>query len=162
MTFDIITYTEEELAALSTVQMQLLRTAQKKKNELEHVMEAELAVFKQMICANGMQYSTLYNHKRAELEKEFQYQVEILREQLIYNLELNEPLTDSEEWGGKDAPYLVDYKLSYVERYAIVKAYYLSIEDTSQRMNLYLSDNVARHYLGSYYTTLMNVLYTYS
>ena len=34
MEFDIIDLTEEELKKLTNVQMQLLRTAQKKKNEL--------------------------------------------------------------------------------------------------------------------------------
>lgn len=35
MTFDIIDLTEEDILALSTVQMRLLRTAQKEKNELK-------------------------------------------------------------------------------------------------------------------------------
>ena len=54
MTFDIVVFSQEELDALSNVQMQLLRTAQKKKNELQHDMENDLAMFKKMIFTNGI------------------------------------------------------------------------------------------------------------
>ena len=46
MEFDIIDVTEEELKHYTAVQMQVLRTAQKNKNELLHKMEKELALFK--------------------------------------------------------------------------------------------------------------------
>lgn len=158
MTFDIIVVTEDELKEYSSVQMQLLRTAQKKKDELQHRMESDLAMFKKAVYTDGMKNSTLYEQKKAELQAEFDYRVDILREQLVYSLELNEPFPDGDESAG----YIVDYSLSYTERYNIVKQYYLSIDDTTERMHLYLNDDVARRYLGSYYTTLYNVLYTYS
>ncbi len=58
--------------------------------------------------------------------------------------------------------YIVDYTLSYTERYNLVRTYYLSIEDPAQRMSLYAADETARKYLGSYYASLYNVLNTYS
>lgn len=161
MTFDIVTFTQDELDALSTIQMQLLRTAQKKKNELQHSLEQDLVAWRNRIYANGFAASTLYAAKEAALKAEFEYNVEILREQLIYSLELNEPFPDGGT-GGEDVGYIVDYSLSYVDRYAIVREYYLSIEDPVERMRLYSNDEVARRYLGNYYTTLYNVLYTYS
>ena len=41
MKFDIIEISDAELEALSTIQMQLLRTAQKNKNELRHTTEQD-------------------------------------------------------------------------------------------------------------------------
>lgn len=160
MTFDIIEYSDDELKNFSAVQMQLLRTAQKKKNELQHKMEQELAMFKQMILTNGMINSTLYEQKAASLAEEFDYQVEILREQLLYSMKLNEPLPDEDD--SEMVGYIVDYSLPYADRYAAVREYYLSIDDPGLRMQLYTDDDVAKRYLSSYYSVLYNVLYNYS
>ncbi len=160
MTFDIVTFSQEQLDALSNVQMQLLRTAQKNKNKLQHDMENDLALFKKLLLTNGMYNSTLYSQKEAALLAEFNYQVEILKEQLLYALSINEPFPDQEADQEK-VGYIVDYSLSYTERYAIVREYYLAL-DAATRMNLYTNDDVAKRYLGNYYTTLYNVLYTYS
>ena len=161
MIFDIIEVDEDELQNYSAVQMQLLRTAQKKKDELEHKMKSELTMFNLMIVGNGMKKSTLYEHKMLALEQEFEYQVEILREQLLYALELNDPYfgqDDDQEMAG----YIVDYSLTYTERYKIVRDYYMSIEDPALRMQLYANDDVAKKYLDSYYSILYDVLYNYS
>lgn len=161
MTFDIIELNEGELEKFSAIQMQLLRTAQKKKNELRHKLDANLELFKEMITGNGMVNSTLYEQKREELEAEFDYQVEILKEQLLYSLEINEPYPDDDK-DQEMVGYIVDYTLSYTDRYAIVREYYLAIDDPALRMKLYTDDDVAKRYLGSYYSVLYNVLYNYS
>ena len=64
--------------------------------------------------------------------------------------------------GDEGAGYVVDYSLSYSERYVIVRDYYLAIADPAERMALYTADEVAKRYLDSYYGSLYNVLYTYS
>lgn len=161
MTFDIIELNEGELDAFSTIQVQLLRTAQKKKNELKHKLESELQLFMGLILGNGMVNSTLYENKRKELEAEFEYQVEILKEQLLYSLEINEPYPDGDE-DHEMVGYIVDYTLPYTDRYAIVREYYLAIDDAALRMQLYTDDDVAKRYLGSYYSVLYSVLYNYS
>lgn len=161
MEFNILTFTQEELNNLSVIQMQLLRTAQKKKNELEYKMGREYEQYKKFVYGNGMKNSTLLEQKRAELEAKLSYDVEIIREQLEYSLTINEPFPDEDE-KSEETGYIVDYSLPYTDRYAIVREYYLAIEDPVERMNLYTNDDVARRYLGSYYTTLYNVLYTYS
>ena len=56
--------------------------------------------------------------------------------------------------------YIVDYELSYLERYILVRDYYLAIEDPAERLVLYRADTVAQSYLGNYYTTLYNYLST--
>ncbi len=164
MEFDIIDFSEEEVQALTTVQLKLLRTAQQKKNELEHKMQQELEVYRCLCYTNNVFFSSLYTDKQQELQQEFDYQVEILREQLIFNMSLNEPTHDDETGDsgmGDDAAYVVDYELSYLERYIIVRDYYMSIEDPAERMALYGADEVAKNYLGSYYNTLYNYLATY-
>lgn len=161
MKFDIIEISAAELEALSTIQMQLLRTAQKNKNELRYKTEKDFEMFKKFAYSNGMKNSSLIEQKRAELEAEFEYKTAILVEQLMYAIELNEPFPDRDEEDEK-AGYIVDYTLSYTDRYIIVRDYYLSINDPAERMALYASDEVAKRYLGNYYSTLYNVLYTYS
>ncbi len=140
--------------------MQLLRTAQKKKNELIHKKAQDKALFKRLFMTNGTINSTLYSDKCREIEAEYAYQLEIIIEQLNYSLSANS-LTDD---GGitEETGYLVDYNLSYTDRYKIVREYYMAIPDPQERLALYEKDEVAKNYLGSYYSTLYNVLYSYS
>lgn len=160
MDFDIIPITEEEAEALSTIQLKLLRTAQQKKNELDHKLAAELVAYANVCRANNVYSSSLYADKKAGLEAERDYQVDILREQLIFNMSLGEPTTGGEtgDSGNDDSGYLVDYELSYLERYIQVRDYYLGIEDPNERLALLAADEVALNYLGSYYNTLFNYL----
>ena len=165
MRFDIINLTETELAALTVVQMKMLRTAQQKKNDLVSKAEKELKMFRALTLTAGMKNSTLYGEKEAELQKDVDGQCAVIADNLIYNMSLNEPTTDGDiggEGGDEGAGYIVDYSLSYNERYVIVRDYYLAIEDPNERMALYTADDTAKKYLSSYYTTLYNVLYTYS
>ncbi len=165
MEFNIIPITDEEYSALTTVQKKLVRTAQKSKNELEHSMEQELVEFKMLLIADNMYNSSLYEAKAALLQQEVDYKVEILAEQLLFNMSLNEPTTDDEtgnEGGDESAGYIVDYELSYLERYIIVRDYYLAIEDADERLALYAADETAQAYLGSYYSTLYDYLYSLS
>ncbi len=161
MVFDILDLSERELSELSVVQMQLLRSAQKKKNELQFKMERDIELFEKLLLTDGMDDSSLLEQKRVELEAQYEYDVGIIREQLEYSLKINDPYPGEDE-DQSQVGYVVDYSLPYIDRYAIVKQYYLAIEDPAERMNQYGADDVARRYLGSYYTTLYNVLYQYS
>lgn len=165
MQFDIINIMPEELEQLSVVQMKMLRTAQQKKDELYRKAEKDMKMFKSIVLTSGMKNSSLIEAKRAELQEELDYQTAILADNLIYNMSLNEP-TEGGDVGGsggdESAGYIVDYSLSYSERYVIVRDYYLAISDPNERMALYTVDETAKKYLSSYYTTLYNVLDTYS
>ncbi|MCM1438140.1 MAG: hypothetical protein NC131_02855 [Roseburia sp.] len=164
MTFDIIDITEEEAEKLETVRLKLLRTAQQKKNELFHKLEKELDEQKRLSYSNGMENSTLYEQIFFELKTEYEYQVAILREQLLFNMSLGEP-TNGDETGGSGSDntgYLVDYELSYLERYVQVRDYYMTIEDPNERLALLIADEVAMKYLGSYYNTLVNYLASFT
>lgn len=160
MEFDIIELTPEELSNFTSVQMQLLRYAQKNKNTLRENMDRDLRLFKSLLLTDDVFNSSLYAQKRAELEREFDFKTESIAEQLRYNLSLSEPYDPDDN--DDEAGYIVDYTLSYNERYRIVRDYYLSITDPAERMALYSADDTARKYLGSYYASLYNVLYSYS
>lgn len=165
MEYDIINITGTELAALTTVQTKLLRTAQQKKNELYRKAEKELKAFRAFAYTSGMKNSSLIEAKKKELKDEAEYQTAILADNLIYNMSLNEPPSGGEggdEGGDESAGYIVDYTLSYNERYVIVRDFYLAISDPDERMALYGADETAKKYLASYYSTLYNVLATYS
>lgn len=142
MVYDIINITGTELAALTTVQTKLLRTAQQKKNELYRKAEKELKAFRAFAYTSGMKNSSLIEAKKKELEDEAEYQTAILADNLIYNMSLNEPPSGGEggdEGGDESAGYITD-----------------------ERMALYAADETAKKYLASYYSTLYNVLATYS
>ena len=60
MTFDIVDFTEEELFALATVQMRLLRTAQQNKDELTALLAADKRSLYAKLAEAGMLNSNLY------------------------------------------------------------------------------------------------------
>lgn len=165
MEFDIIDISDLDIEEMSVVQIKMLRTAQQKRNELCHKAEKELKMFRAMVLSSGMKDSSLIQAKARELEEEVNYQTAILTDNLIYNMSLNEPTTGGdlgEEGGDESAGYIVDYSLSYNERYVIVRDYYLAISDPDERMALYIADDIAKRYLSNYYSTLYNVLMNYS
>lgn len=170
MTFDIIDLTEEQIKNLTSAQMQLLRTAQVKKNELRVKTDEECAAFFKTVCANGMKHSSLFPHKVVSAEKRFNYETEIIAEQLLYSLNLgaegatalsNEKdvvIAYVAEGADGGAGYAVDYTLPYTERYNAVRNYYMKISDPAERFALYAADERAKKYLGSYYSVLQAAL----
>ena len=108
--------------------------------------------------------SGIYDAKCDELDEEYEQKVAVLKDNLIYNMSLNVPTGDDGDTGGgddSDVGYIVDYSLSYLDRYQIVRNYYMSISDPAERIALYTADTTAKDYLGQYYNTLYNVLSQY-
>ena len=161
MKYDVVEITDEELEKFTAVQLQILRTAQKGKDELVHKMEKELALFKRLFYTDDMKESSLLEQKKAELQAEYEYQLAIIVEQYHFGMELSEPYIPTNPDASK-AGYLVDYSLPYSDRYNIVREYYFSIPDPTERLNLYSNDQVAKDYLSTYYKALFNVLYSYA
>ena len=165
MLFDIIDIPEEEFAKLNVKQMKLLRAAQRNKDELVRKAQSEVEQFRLKILSAGMKRSSLLEDKKKEIDSEVNYRCAVLADDLIYNMSVCKTTTNggSSGGGGSDSEtgYLVDYSLSYSERYVIVRNYYLAIKDVDVRMKKYAADEVAKKYLGSYYGTLYNVLATY-
>ena len=159
MNFDIIEVTETYYESLSAAQQKILRTAQKKKNELERQADKRISVFRRKLYNNSVQNSALLEQKSLEIYSELEYETEVLKEQLLYDLSQYGSMVEKLDYN--DAPYEVDFTLSYSERYQIVRDYYMAIPDPNERVNLYLQDEVAKIYLGRYYQSLYNVLLTY-
>ena len=160
MIFDIIDISQKEADELEIVQLKLLRTAQQKKNELEVKLKTELEEYKIITFNNGMQNSSLYTEYENAARAEYERQVEVIREQLLFNMSLKEPTADHEtgDPGNDGTGYLVDYSLTYLERYIQVRDYYMTIPDPVERLALYRVDEVAMKYLASYYNTLYDYL----
>lgn len=59
MEFDVIELSEEQILNFSTIQMQLLRTAQKSKNQLLYNLESDMAMFEKLLLTNNFNNSSL-------------------------------------------------------------------------------------------------------
>ena len=163
MKFDIVDITQAEINAMSEEKGRLFRSAQKKKDALYKKLQNDLAEFKKKTFANNMYDSTAYIHREVELKAEYNYQVDIVREQLEYDLAMIDIKNKTDPHGIiVDAPYRVDYSLSYVDRYIIVRDYYLAIEDPVARFEQYRYDKVAQDYLATYYNTLFTYLLSFA
>ena len=164
MEFDIIPITLEELDGFSTIQLKLLRTAQQKKNELTTARDKDIELVKLMLLSNGTYASSLLSDKTAAITTDYQREIDVITEQLIFNLSLNEPSKDDELGGGStggETGYFVDYSMDYLQRYVVVRNYYLTIPDPHERLALYTADQVARRYLSGYYDTLYSYLQSF-
>ena len=159
MEFDIIEVTEAYYATLTTAQRRLLITAQKNKNALVRRAEKTVSDYRRKLLTNSVQTSTLLDQKTKEVYDELDYEISVLKEQLLNNININGSIVDETEYG--NVGYKVDFTLPYTERYIIVRNYYLSLPDAQERVNLYLKDEVAKKYLGRYYESLYNVLLTF-
>ena len=156
MEIDIIPQSEYE--HLTTAQKRLVRQAQNKKNELQNKTNLEIEAYREKLYAVGMKNSSMLETKRLVLRDELYSLCSRIADDLRF--ELNSDKSTSGGSGDSETGYLVDYSLSYYERYVIVKEYYLAITDREERMKKYSADDVAKKYLGTYYETLYNVLGT--
>ena len=155
MVIDVIDLSPEQFAELTAWRKGLVRTAQKRKNELRRKLENSLSEYAKTVYSADMKDSSLIAQMREKLEAEFDCETQIIAEQLQYDL------APGGGQGSGDVGYVVDYSLPYVDRYALVREYYLTIPDSTERLERYKADEVAKKYLGSYYGTLYDVLSTY-
>lgn len=164
MIFNIIDITEDELDHLTTVQKKLLRTAQQKKDEMDRKRDEQLFELKIMCNSNNVESSSIYRQTANKIQSDYQIELDVLIEQLQFNMSLREPTNGGETGGGDidNTGYIVDYELSYLERYIAVRDYYLTIEDPNERIALLQQDKVAMEYLGTYYSVLFDYLYTFT
>ena len=164
MIFNIIDITEDEVDHLTTVQKKLLRTAQQKKDEMDRKRDEQLFELKIMCNSNNVESSSIYRQTADKIQSDYQTELDVLIEQLQFNMSLREPTNGGETGGGDidNTGYIVDYELSYLERYIAVRDYYLTIEDPNERIALLQQDKVAMEYLGTYYSVLFDYLYTFT
>ena len=152
MTIDIISYTDEQFAALTTEQLLVVQQAQLKKNRLKAALDEDLQKEKFRLIDNGIFLSTIWELVQSRLQKAYNNEVASIRDSLLFYL----------RYAGKpdvgdmqSAPYEVDYSLTDNERFVIVKTYYeTNYKDGDERFAAFKADSVAVRYLGELYAPL--------
>ncbi len=151
MEIDIISYTANQFAELTTEQILEVRSAQTKKNILSEKLAATLEKERARLIGNGMMHSDVWTLIQEKLTATYEAEVERIRERLLFYLHYSKE--ENDETG--DNPYPVDYSLSWKERYYSVKDYYeATYTNAEERFNLFKADTVARKYLGEFYASL--------
>ena len=152
MTIDIISYTEDQLAALRLVQLAKVTRAQLKKNRLERKLEADMLKERNNLIENGTFNSALYEKIQEKLQQSYEEEVEAIRAELLSYLANS---TTGKQEDANSVGYPVNYSYSYEQRFADVKSFYLYAYDNPQvRFDYFAADDVAKRYLGEYYAPL--------
>lgn len=156
MTIDIITFTDEQFAALSEAQIQEIKNVQTEKDELTAALAEKKSKEKYRLLENGIYRSGIYKLIATKLDEEYNAEVERLREGLLFYLRFS---SKAEESVTENAPYTVDYSLTYQERYEVVSTYYMdTYSDAAERFETFKADKLAPNYLGEFYATLYDYL----
>lgn len=149
MEIDIISYTPEQFSVLTGEQLLQIKEAQMKKNDLLRNLEERLQKEKEKLVENGMIHAGIWALLEEKLRSECEDEIAWLRDTLLFYLRYS---------GAEDilsAPYTVDYSLSEIERYNVVRDYYMgAYDDPVERLNAYRKDEVAMKYLSEYYSSL--------
>ena len=158
MTIDIINYTEEQFAALSTEKIEEIRNAQLKKNKLTADLEVRLKKEKQALIDRGVYPSDIWGKIEAKLRAAYESEVQILRDGLLFFLHY---VAEDESKGTvSGVPYTVDYSLSEEERMLIVKEYYeTTYADPVERYAAFKADTFVKVYIGELYLPLHDYFY---
>lgn len=160
MVIDIISYTEEQYAALTAEQLLEIKSAQLKKNALDRKLEEDLEKEKYKLVDNGIFLSGIWKLYCEKRQAQHDAEVETLRESLLFYLQFSAKPSEEES---SSSPYPVDYSLGMQERYEAVREYYMTTyADPSERLESFLADPVAKSYLGEWYSTLYDYLYSYT
>ena len=157
MVIDIISYTEEQLAVLSAEKVLEIRETQLKKNKLYEELQEALRKGKQELIDKGVYPSNVWTRIEAKLTAEYERQVEILRDALMFYLHY---VADNAPIVTPDVPYKVDYSLSEDERMQIVKEYYeTTYQDDFERYRAFKDDDFVKVYIGELYAPLHDYFY---
>ena len=149
MTIDIISYTQEQFSKLNSEQIQEIKRVQSVKNRLERRLEERKLDAKYRLSKAGIFRSRLWELTCEKLEVEYQAEVDVLRDGLLFYLQYSRQ-SDSTGVG-----YTVDYSLSGVDRVVLVKDYYVrTYDDVNERFRKFKLDEVAPSYLCESYSSL--------
>ncbi len=156
MEIDIIDYTAEQYAVLTTKQLQEVREAQKKKDALNRACEKRLQKEQLRMMDEGSFLSNMWSKLETEIKAEYEVEISVLRESLLFFLHYSGNEYDTDAGGTKPTvSYSVDYSLSQEERMIAVRDYYLSAySDATARFNAYQEDAFAKSYLGEGYASI--------
>ncbi len=151
MTIDIISYTDEQFASLTLEQLKEVREAQTQKDKLSAALEEELQEAKDSLVRKGIFNSSIFSLMQSKLQAEYAQKVELIRDGLQFYLKYSmQP--DGSTW---DAPYPINFALSYEARFNVVREYYENTyTDAGERFAAFEQDKFALRYLGELYKSL--------
>ena len=156
MVIDIITYTDEQYAVMSSEQIMEIKNAQFKKNKLLLELEDKLQKEKARLSENGILRSELWGIIQSKLYEKYDAEIENIREGLLFYLRFS---ALPENGGSAEVPYVVNYALPEVERFSIVKTYYeTKYSNGAERFAAFEKDKIAPQYLGELYAALYDYL----
>ena len=155
MNIDIITFTNEQYATLNEAQLKEVYEAQVKKDRLGWKRDEDMQKEKYRLVKNGTFASRIWSAYCAQRQAEYEREVEILRESLLFFLRYSVRVD-----GDDVAPYEVDYALAESERAKIVKEYYeATYNNATERFTAFKEDLVAVRYLGEMYAPIWDYFY---
>ena len=154
---DIIEFTEKQFSLLSKGQLKTVKTAQQKKNRLYKDLQETLRKEKHRLVKNGVFRSEIYTLVEERLTTEYEQEVELMRECLLFYLNYSMKPSQSDV---NTTAYEVDYSLSMEERLKRVKEFYEGeYSDPIQLFAAFVLDTVAPQYLGEFYASLYDYFY---
>ncbi len=157
MEINIIDYTPEQYAALSSNALEKIRQAQQKKDALAVVLEQKLLAEKQKLMDRGVYLSNIWSRLEEEMRARHAAEVQTIKENLVFYLHYSKDVykEDVGEGGTVDVPYPVDYSYTLEERMTTVQEYYLAAySNPTERFDVFKADTFARSYLGELYAPL--------
>lgn len=159
MKIDIVTYTDEQYAAMTAEQLKEVRDAQTEKDELKIELEDTLKAERAALVKKGIFNSNLYQMIKTKLEKEYEARVDFIRECLLFFLQYSKDPNGA----GIEAPYEVNYAQSYDARVQVVRQYYeTAYPDPNERFRAFSLDGFALTYLGNRYKALHEYLRSFT
>lgn len=162
MTIDIIDLTDENYSSLNAVQLSMVRAAQVKKDKLLSDAQTEKDELFRMMLANNFARSSALTAAQEEIDAEAEAQIEVVKEDLLYQLAYETLQSEGNELGVYRYPENPNYNLTYSQRFIVVRYYYMELTDDAEaRLQAYAMDTLAREYLGEFYQTLYELLASY-
>ena len=162
MIIDIIDLTDPKYSKLSPVQLAMVRTAQAKKNKILAEAEEDIAELYKILIANHFTRSTEFKKYKGNVNKKAEYDIEVVKEDLIMQLSYEALGSEGNETGPYRYPENPNYNLSYSQRFLVVRNYYMgATDDPNARLAAFSMDTLARTYLGEFYQTLYDLLASY-
>ena len=123
MEIDIIDLSAGEYQTLTPVQLSMVRLAQAQKNKLTEKAEEEKKQLDWMLIQNRWSRATVRSLRIQEIDARLDYDIEVLRENLIMQLAYEALGTEGNESGPYRYPQNPNYDLNYSQRFLVVRQY---------------------------------------
>lgn len=162
MVIDIVDLSDEQYQGLNPVQLAMVRAAQTKKDKILAEAEEEKRKVRLILIANNVARSSMRTRRETEIEEEAARQVNVVKEDLNYQLAYEAIGSEGNEQGPYRYPENPNYNLTYSQRFLEVRSYYMGVTSNAEaRLQAYQMDTLARTYLGEFYQTLYDLLASY-